>query len=270
MSAVTSAQSVKLLQSVAARWHCSKWFENRKFKGGHPWNYLCSQTLPSMITWQAVYSKSYKFRLWELSSYHHISKKIVWKYYYATISIWSPTNSGVKISESLKGFIICNNICTPFLGFGSYRPVCLKKSWNLEVFYLSPFWNLNFEISKVNFLWDCWSFWDTLWKGMPFLSFENKFIIISRKASMQNLDVNIKVSFKSQNAKKVFLPLRPFSNNLRQNVLFWIAPTYRWDPYGNFGVWKRWGNKPCQSTCNKPSWASWFVKNGPCDDVEKG
>ena len=88
----------------------------------------------------------------ELSSYHHISKKIVWKYYYATILIWSPTNSGVKISVSLKGFRICNNICTPFWGFGSYRPVCLKKTQNLEVSYSSQFWNLNFEISKVNFL----------------------------------------------------------------------------------------------------------------------
>ena len=90
--------------------------------------------------------------LWELSRYHHITKNIVWKYYYATISIWSPTNSGVKISVSLKGFRICNNICTPFWGFGSYRPVCLKKAQNLEVFYLSQFWNLNFEISKVSFL----------------------------------------------------------------------------------------------------------------------
>ena len=50
----------------------------------------------------------------ELSSYHLISEKIVWKYYYATLSIWSPTNSGVKISVSLKGFRICNNICTTF------------------------------------------------------------------------------------------------------------------------------------------------------------
>ena len=98
----------------------------------------------------------------ELSSYHHISKKKVWKYYHATISIWSPPNSGVKISVLLKGFRICNSICTPFLGFGSYRPVCLKKAQNLEVFYLSPFWNLNFEISKVNFLKNFWS--SFLWK----------------------------------------------------------------------------------------------------------
>ena len=77
---------------------------------------------------------------------------------------------------------------------------------------------------------------------------------------MLNLDMNIKVSFESQNPKKVFLPLFPFSNDLRQNVSIWIAPTYKWDPYGNFGVWKRWGNKTCQSTSNKQSWASWFVK----------
>ena len=31
MSAVCSAQSVKMVQSVAARWHCSKWFVNWEF-----------------------------------------------------------------------------------------------------------------------------------------------------------------------------------------------------------------------------------------------
>ena len=114
----------------------------------------------------------------ELSSYHHISKKIVWNYYCATISIWSPTNSGVNISVSLKGFRICNNICTTFLEFGSYPPVCIKKAQNLEVFYLSPFWNLNFEISKVNLLKkNSWSFWDMIWKDVPFLFLENKSII---------------------------------------------------------------------------------------------
>ena len=51
-----------------------------------------------------------------------------------------------------------------------------------------------------------------------------------------------------------------FSNDLRQNVSIWIAATYRWDPYGNFGVWKRWGNKTCRRTSNKQSWASCFVK----------
>ena len=45
MSAVSSAQSVKMLQSVAARWHCSKLFVNREFQGYHHSNYLWSQTL---------------------------------------------------------------------------------------------------------------------------------------------------------------------------------------------------------------------------------
>ena len=60
--------------------------------------------------------------------------------------------------------------------------------------------------------------------------------------------------------KRCFFPSVHFSHDLRQNVSNWIAPTYRWDPYGNFGVWKRWGNKTCWSTSNKQSWASWFVK----------
>ena len=63
--------------------------------------------------------------IWELSSYHHISKKIVWIYYYASISISSSTNSGVKIFVSLKGFRIWNNICTLF---GVWLlPTCLSQ-----------------------------------------------------------------------------------------------------------------------------------------------
>ena len=34
MSAVSSAQSVDMLQSVAARWRCKKWFGNWRFPGG--------------------------------------------------------------------------------------------------------------------------------------------------------------------------------------------------------------------------------------------
>ena len=45
MSAVSSAQSVNMLQSVAARWRWTKWLGNRKFPGSHPSNYLWSQTL---------------------------------------------------------------------------------------------------------------------------------------------------------------------------------------------------------------------------------
>ena len=44
-SAVSSAQTVEMLQSVAARWRFLKWLGNLKFQGGHPFNYLWSQTL---------------------------------------------------------------------------------------------------------------------------------------------------------------------------------------------------------------------------------
>ena len=77
---------------------------------------------------------------------------------------------------------------------------------------------------------------------------------------MLNLDMKIKFSIESQNPKKVFFPSIHFSNDWRHNVLIWIAPSYRWDQYWNFGVWKRWGNKTCQSTSNKQSRASWFPK----------
>ena len=60
--------------------------------------------------------------------------------------------------------------------------------------------------------------------------------------------------------KGCFFPSVHFSNDLRQNVSIWIAPTYRWDPYVNSDVWKRWGNKICRSTNIKQSWASWFLK----------
>ena len=60
--------------------------------------------------------------------------------------------------------------------------------------------------------------------------------------------------------KRCFFFSVHISNDLRQNVSIWIVPTYRWDPYRNFGVWKRWGNKTCRSTSKKQSWASWFVK----------
>ena len=66
----------------------------------------------------------------------------MWKNYYATISIWSPTNSGVKISVSLKGFRICNNICTPFWGLAPTDLFVTKKPkiWKFSV-------RVNFENS---------------------------------------------------------------------------------------------------------------------------
>ena len=44
MSAVSSTKSVDMLQSVAARWRCTKWFGNWKFPGSHPSKYLWSLT----------------------------------------------------------------------------------------------------------------------------------------------------------------------------------------------------------------------------------
>ena len=60
--------------------------------------------------------------------------------------------------------------------------------------------------------------------------------------------------------KRCFFPSVNFSKDLRQNASIWITPTYRWDPYKNFGVWKMGRNNTCQSTSNKQSWPSWFVK----------
>ena len=78
---------------------------------------------------------------------------------------------------------------------------------------------------------------------------------------MLNLDINIKVTFKSNNVKKKnYSFLHPFSNYLKLNNSVWIAPTYRWVLYDHFGVWKRWGNETYQSTSKSPSWPSWFVK----------
>ena len=94
-----------------------------------------------------IFFSFYKNGALELSTYCQLPRQ---KTRTNLLQAWGlcQTANGV----SLKGFRICNNICTPFLRFGSYRPVCLKKAQNLEVFYLSLFWNLNFEISKVNFL----------------------------------------------------------------------------------------------------------------------
>ena len=43
-----------------------------------------------------------------------------------------------------------------------------------------------------------------------------------------------------------FFPSVHFPKGLKQNVSFRMTPTYRWDPYGNFVVWKRWGKKTYQ------------------------
>ena len=62
-------------------------------------------------------------------------------------------------------------------GLGSHRAVCLKKAKQLEVFCLSLFWNLNFGISKVKFVWYLWSFCDMIWQDVSFLSMDKQFIL---------------------------------------------------------------------------------------------
>ena len=98
---------------------------------------------------------------WELSSYHHISKKKLWKK--CDTTIWPPTNSGAKISALFTGFRICKNIGRFDGGLCYHRPACLKKDQKLEFFCSNLFWNLNFGISKLNFLWKLWSFWDMIY-----------------------------------------------------------------------------------------------------------
>ena len=112
-----------------------------------------------------------------LPSYHHISMKNVWKNCYTTISLWPPNNSGAKISALFTGIRICKKYLHIFWGVASHRPVCLKKAKKIEVFHSSPFWNLNFGISKVNFLFNFWSFWDMIWKDVSFFSLDNQSIV---------------------------------------------------------------------------------------------
>ena len=96
-----------------------------------------------------------------------------------------------------------------------------------------------------------------IWKFSIWVHFET-WTLKYQKSKVK--DMKIKVSFDSQNPKKVFLSSVNFPKDLRQNVSIWITPTYSWDSYGNFCVWKRWGNKTWRSTSNKQSWPSWYVK----------
>ena len=62
-----------------------------------------------------------------------------------------PTNPGAKILVLVTLFRICNNICTLFWMFSSHQAICLQKAITIQVFFLSLFWNLNFELSKGNY-----------------------------------------------------------------------------------------------------------------------
>ena len=193
----------------------------------------------------------------EVSSYHHSGKKIVWKYYEATISIGSPTNSGVKISISLKVFRICHNICTLFGGFDSYRPVCLKKNPKFGSFLFESIWKHELWNIKSQFSLKLLVFLRQVMKrcALPFFGNHghNQFL---GKLPCYIWTWRLKFYSRHKIPKRCFFPSVHFSNYWRQNVPIWIAPTYRWDPYENLGVWKRWGNKTCRSPSKKQSWAS--------------
>ena len=79
----------------------------------------------------------------------------------------------------------------------------LKKKW---FFCLSPFWNLNCEILKVNSLQSFRSFWDMIWKYMPFISLGKKLM-------------KIKVSFQSIQ-KRCFFQSVLFSNDFNKMFQF--------------------------------------------------
>ena len=164
-------------QWEAGIWSCDQRADERPKKNRMRRGHSQTDTRTSRLFFK-VDSQNPKFNLgYLLSGYHHISKKIVWTYYYATISIWSPTNSGVKIDVSLKGFGIWNNNCTPFLAFGSYRPVCIKKAQNFESFLFESILKLKLWNIKSQFSLKLLVFFGHDMKKVPFLSVENMFII---------------------------------------------------------------------------------------------
>ena len=94
---------------------------------------------------------------WNLLKPESQSWRNVWKNEYIIILLWSHTHSGAKISVSLKRFRICNNICKLFLGFGSYRPVFLKKSPTFRSFLFESIlqlglWNIESQFSLKLFV----------------------------------------------------------------------------------------------------------------------
>ena len=137
------------------------------------WNYRKYNKLCHWKAWAQELSENILRRL---PDYRAISKKNVLKNCFSTISRISHNISGAKISVLGTGFRICNSFCTLFLWFCFHRADCLKQAKKIEVFSLSPFWNLNFEIWKVNSLQKFWSFWDMIWQDVSFLSLENQYL----------------------------------------------------------------------------------------------
>ena len=85
----------------------------------------------------------------ELSSYHHISKKIVWKYYYTTISIGLPTNSGVKIPYRLKVSESAIIFVHLYRGLAPTDLFVLKKPkiWMFSIWVHFETWTLKYQKS---------------------------------------------------------------------------------------------------------------------------
>ena len=113
-------------------------------------------------------------------------------------------------------------------GFGSHRPVCLKKAKKNGSFL---FGNLNFVISIVNFLQGFWSFWDMIWKNVSFLSLDNQFNFICRQTSIVNLDINIKSFIRVTKYDKKKSPPSTFLTIKKLNGSIWIAPKHMSNPY---------------------------------------
>ena len=93
------------LEEASTLWICIFfWEQNGQLAHWlHPRSFICL----GYNSWQ------------ELSSYHHISKKVVWKYCYATISIWSPKKSpklGIFLFESILKLELWNIKHLVFLG----------------------------------------------------------------------------------------------------------------------------------------------------------
>ena len=95
-----------------------------------------------------------------------------------TISLWSPIGSGAKISVVYTPFRICNHIDTLF-GLLMKQSKFSQKSPTQFSFGLRPFWNLNFDNSKVNLIQNFWYFQKMLLQDVSFLSLENQIIICS-------------------------------------------------------------------------------------------
>ena len=98
-----------------------------------------------------------------------------------------------------------------------------------------------------------------IWKDVSFFFWTTNWNFICGQAFMLNMDIQIKVSFKSKNVWKWILHLKTFANYQKLNVLILIAPTRKWNPNGHFGVWKRWSNKTYKRSNKSKSCASWFV-----------